>query len=122
MLTENPPDVFPIRTGFTAETGCVSGEFDRQALAIDYIVPVNIGDGYFCGRHQIVVGVLDLEEIFLELRQLACTEEALRVGHKRRNDFPIAVFLCMNVQHEVDEGAFDSRSCTGKKWEAGTGD
>ena len=54
--------------------------------------------------------------------QLAGAVEAGGIGHERRQDFGIAVVLGMDVQHEIDERAFELRAQTPVDGETRAGD
>ena len=66
--------------------------------------------------------VVAVEEVFGELGELAGAEEGLRVDHVGRQDFGVAVFAGVEVEHEVGEGAFEARSLAEVDDEAGAGD
>src|SRR5262249_52094323 len=50
------------------------------------------------------------------------TEKAGRVDHEWRQDFRVAVVTRMNVEHEVDQGAFEQRADAPVNGKARTGD
>ena len=70
---------------------------------------MEIGDGHLRGRDQIKVIPLDPEKLFFKARQLACSLHGLRRDQVGRENFRIAVFLGVNLQHETDERAFQRR-------------
>ncbi len=69
-------------------------------------VAKKIGDRNFGRGREPEIGVLDLEQIVLELGKLPGAEQAGRVDQERRQHFGIAVLARVNVQHEVDQRAF----------------
>jgi hypothetical protein len=62
-----------------------------------------------------------MEEILLKFRQLPRSHHAVRQNHEWCQHLPVAVFCCVKVQHEVDEGPFQSRARPCEKGEPRTG-
>src|SRR5439155_23883979 len=48
--------------------------------------------------------------------------KTVRIGHERRQYFFIAVFLRMDIEHEIDQRPFEPCAHAGKQRETGTGD
>jgi len=66
---------------------------------------MDIGYRNLCCRYKVEGAVLNPEELFLELRQLACRGHAGLVHHERRQDLQIAMLGGMQVEHEADQCA-----------------
>ena len=72
---------------------------------------MHVRQRHFSGRHQKQVPVAgNLEQVRLELRQVAGAGERRRVDHERRLDFGVAVLRRVELQHEVDERARELRA------------
>ena len=108
MLSKYAANIFPIWTGFASEARRVSGKFYRQPSAVDDLVAVDIRYGNLSRWNQVVVCISHFEQVFLEFRQLACPEKAVRIGHEGRQNLLITMFPGVNVQHEIDQRALDS--------------
>ena len=66
---------------------------------------------HFRGRNQVQVPVArDLEQVLLELRQVAGAAQRLGVDEKRRLDLEVAVLARVQVEHEVDQRAREPRA------------
>ena len=94
------------------------GSFSR----VQRLVAEQVGDRHFRRRNQPVVGILQLEKILRELRQLARSIKARRVDGKRRQHFRIAMLARMRVQHEVDQRALQLRAQPKIDGKPGAGD
>ncbi len=112
MLPDEASGVAPVRAGLGAETGGIGGVFDRQLPLFQRLVAVDVGNRHFGGRDQIEIPVLDLEQVFLEFRQLAGRRHRCRIDQHRRHDFGIAVLGGLQIEHEVDQGPFQPRGKT----------
>ncbi|MNT13196.1 hypothetical protein D3C72_1481570 [compost metagenome] len=107
-------------------------EAQRQLLAGDDGVAHDIGQRHLGGRDQ--VEVLDalavfaadlarhLEQVFLELGQLAGAAHRGGVDHVRHVHLGVAVFLRMGVEHQLDQRAVHARQAAAQHREARTGD
>ena len=73
------------------------------------------------GRDQVVARGR-LEEVGLELRQLAGAEERVGVDEERRQDFGVALLLDVDVEDELDEGARQPRGGSAQHREPRAGD
>src|SRR4051794_3012501 len=66
---------------------------------------------HFRGWHEIKLArIVELEQIGFKLWQLSGSEESIAIDDERRECFEISVLTRVHVEHEVDEGAFESRS------------
>ena len=66
---------------------------------------------HFGGRDQIQIPVAgDLEQVLLELRQVARAAQRVGVDEERRLDFAIAVLARVQIEHEVDQRARQPRA------------
>ena len=72
---------------------------------------MQVGQRHFRGRNQIEIPVAgDLEEVLLELRQVAGAAQRRRIDEERRLDLGVAVLARVQVEHEVDERARQPRA------------
>ena len=115
MLANQAAHILAVRTGFTAEAGCVGDEFFGQFRKIQYFSLVNVRDRHFRGRYQVIIGAFHFEKILGEFGKISCAEKACRIGHERRQDFLVAVIFRMDVQHEIDQRPFHKRAGTAQK-------
>src|SRR5262249_20827018 len=54
--------------------------------------------------------------------ELAGTEQASGVRHERRNDLGVAMFPCVDVEHEINKRPFQARAHSSEQRKSGTGD
>ncbi|MNF07648.1 hypothetical protein D3C80_2078750 [compost metagenome] len=73
MLADKPAGVTACRTGFRTEAGAVSDKILRKVCSSQNLLTVIVRYRYFSCRNQIILGIPELEQIFFELGQLACT-------------------------------------------------
>ena len=72
---------------------------------------MQVRERHFGGRDQEQIPVAgDLEQILLELRQVARAGERRAVDEERRLDLAVAVLARVQVEHEVDERAREPRA------------
>jgi hypothetical protein len=100
----------------------MSGQGDREGVGLQDLVAVDVGDGNFRSRHQVEIVPLGEVEVFLELGQLTGTACRGLVDEQRRMDLAIAVFRCMEVEHEVGESPHQAGALTGEERKAAAGD
>ncbi len=93
-----------------------------SAVGLQGFVAVDVGDGDFGGGNQPEILALALEQVFLELGQLAGAEQAAGVHHEGRQHFGVAVLAGVHVEHEVDERALQFGPQVPVEREAGAGD
>src|SRR5262245_20068805 len=71
------------------------------------------------GRYEVIVALeSQLEQIGLEFRELSSAEERIRIDDDRRQHLQVAVFLRVEVEHEVDQRAFELRAKSAEDGEA----
>ncbi|MNQ68716.1 hypothetical protein D3C85_832800 [compost metagenome] len=61
------------------------------------------------GIEQFTVENLGIEKVFSKLRKLACAEHGLVADQQRRRYFQIPVLVRLQVEHELADGAFQTR-------------
>ena len=111
VLADQAAHVLAVRPRFAAETHRVGRVPERQLAAVEDLVAVQVRDRHFGRRHEVQVPVSgDLEEVGLELRQVAGAQQGGGVHQVRRIDLGVAVFARMQVEHEVDERAHHARA------------
>ena len=81
-----------------------------SAAAGQGLLLVIVGHRDLGGGNQVIIPAFELEKVFPELGQLAGAHHALAVNHKGRQDFRVAVFPGVQVQHEIDQGPFQPRA------------
>src|SRR5690242_3902151 len=112
MLTDQPAHVLAVRSGLTAKArrvGCVT---NRQLASVEDLATMEIGERHFGRGNQKEIPLsVDLEEVRFELWQISCTGQRRTIHEERRFDFQIAMLLRMKVEHEVDQGALETRAC-----------
>jgi len=72
---------------------------------------MDIGNRHFGGWNHKIIPSLQLEQVFFEFRKLPCVRQAASVHNKWRQNLFIPVFGRMDIEHEVNEGPFQSRPC-----------
>ena len=105
MLANQAAGILARAAGLGAEAGAVGAVPQRQFVAVQDLVTVQIGDGNFRRRNQVHVHALQLEHVFREFRQLAGTLHAVGIYNKGREKFRISVLGGMQVQIEVYDAA-----------------
>src|SRR5262249_37088883 len=111
VLADQTTDVLTVGPGLAAKAGRVRRVAERQLAAVEDFVAVEIGQRHFRRRHEIQIPIAgDLEEVRLELRQIAGAGQRGGVDEKRRLDLAIAVLARVQIEHEVDERARQPRA------------
>src|SRR4051812_44830154 len=106
MLPDQPADILSVRSRFAAETGRIRGVADRQLAAVEDLAAMQVRQRHFGRGNEIQIPIAaDLEQVLLELRELAGTLQRLAVGEKRRLDLAIAMLARVQIEHEVDQRA-----------------
>jgi hypothetical protein len=75
MLTNQTPNVAPMRAGFGAETRCVGAVANRELRLVESLVTMEVGQRHLGSGHQVEVEVLHVKQIVGEFRQLTGTQE-----------------------------------------------
>ena len=104
MLANETSHVFAVGAGLAAKTGCVGRVLQRQLVAVENFVAMEIRQRHFRRRDEEQIPLAgDLEEIRLELRQLASCLERRAIHEKRRRHLEISMLPRMKVEHEVGQ-------------------
>ena len=74
-----------------------------RSVGVQGLVAEKIGHRDFGRGREPEIGVLNLEQIVLELGQLAGAKQAGGIDQERRQHFGVAVLARVNVQQEVDQ-------------------
>ena len=123
VLTDHAAGIAPGGTGLAAEARGMGDELQRQLLGVEDLPGDDVGQRNLGGRDQVEVGfavAADLEQVLLELRQLA---GALQ----RRSLDEIGVGLLvamlggMQVDHELRQGAMQAGDRAAHEGEARAG-
>ena len=90
---------------------------------VEDLPAVHVRERDLGGRHHVQIPVAgDLEEVRLELRQVAGSGQRCAVHHERRLDLGVAMVGRVQVQHEVDQRACEPRTCADQHREPGARD
>ena len=112
----------PYEPGLAAEAGRVGRVADRQLAAVEDLAAVQVGQRHLRRRDQVEIPLpRDLEEILLELRQVAGAAQRFGVDEERRLDFDVAVLPRVQLQHEVDQRAREPGARADQHREPGAG-
>src|ERR1035438_6347023 len=109
VLADDAAHVLAIRTGFAAEARRISSQRDGQPRAVERFVAIEIGYRNLGSRNQVEVLFVErnFEQIGFELGELAGAVHRLGIDHKRRQDFGVAMLASVQVEHEIDQRAFE---------------
>ena len=105
VLAYNPPRILAIGTRFLAKTGGIGAIVQRQVLFSEGLFPMDIGHRHLGSRDQKVIHPFDLEEVLLELGELAGARHDVPVDHEGGEYLPVAVLVDVQIEHKVDQGA-----------------
>ena len=108
VLTDHAARVTARGAGFAAETWGVRHQLHWQLLRVKNFAGNDIGQRHFSGRDQVQIRLAftaDLEQVFLELRQLASALQRRRLHQVRRIGFFVAVLGGVQVDHELRQRA-----------------
>ena len=84
---------------------------------------MHVRQRHFGGRNQIQIPVArNLEQVGLELREIAGPGQRRLVGEKGRRHFRVPVRARVQVEHEVDQRPLETRGGAGQHREPRTGD
>ncbi|CRD57893.1 hypothetical protein BN126330174 [Stenotrophomonas thermophila] len=123
VLADHAAHVAPAAAGLGTEAHRVGGHAQRQALGIDDLVAHDVGQRHFRGRDQVARGIAHggLEQVVLELRQLAGAAQRIGVDQQRHVGFLITVLAGMQVDHELGQRTVQARDRAAQHGEARTG-
>src|SRR5439155_25244325 len=119
---EHAANVFAAGPCLASKARPVGDVARRQLTAIDDLIAMKAGQRYLAGGDEIQIPVArDLEQIRLELGQMAGALQRGGVGHERRLDFTVRVLARVEIQHEVDQRAFQPGPGTAQDRKSRTG-
>ncbi len=122
MLADESAHILSVRSGFAPEARRVRRVAKRKLAAVQNLLAMQVGQRHFGGGHQIEIPLpCNLEQILLELGQLAGAGQRRRVRHERRLDLDVLVFARVKVEHEVDERAREARAGAAEHGESRAG-
>ena len=110
VLPEHPPHVAPVRARLPAKTGRVRDVMERKIALLQDLAGVQIGQRDLRGRDQPQIVRRTPVLILGEFRKLPRPPHGGTVDQHRRHDLPVAVLRRVQIEHEVDESPFESRS------------
>ena len=125
VLADHATGVAARGTGFAAEARGVGDELDRQVLGVDDLVGNDVGQRHFGGRDQVEVGFAfagNLEQVFLELRQLAGALQRRGLDQVRGVGLFVAMLVDMQVDHELRQGAVQAGDRAAQQGKARAGE
>src|SRR5215471_18798867 len=105
MLAKDAANIFAVRSGLAAETWRVRGELYRQPLLVNDVVTIDVCDGNFCRWNEVIIRLANFKEVLFKFRKLCGSEQAFGVRHERRDNFRVAVFAGVDIEHEAQQGA-----------------
>ena len=109
VLADEAAHVLAVGARLAAETGRVGRVAQRQEALVQDLFAVEIGERHLGRRHEVVVGAFEMEQVGLELRQLAGADQAVAIDDERRQHLAVAVSGGVQVEHEGDESALEAR-------------
>ncbi len=120
VLADHAAHVTAAAASFGTEAHRVGGHAQRQALGVDDLVTHQVGQRHFRGRDQVARGIAHggLEQVVLELRQLAGATQRIGVDQQRHVGFFVAVFAGVQVQHELGQGTVQAGDLAAQHGEA----
>jgi hypothetical protein len=124
VLADHAAHVAAAGTGFGTEARRVADELQRQRLGSEDFVADDVGHRHFGGRDQVervLVAAQHLEQVFLELRQLAGAMQAGGVDQVGGIDLGVAVLGGVRIQHELGERAVQAGQAALEQREARAG-
>ena len=103
VLPDDPPHIPPIGTRFAAEARRIRTELNRKLIGVQRFVAEEVRYRNLGRRRQPEIGILAMEQVFGELRQLPGSLKARRIDQKRRQHFGVTMLARVDIQHEVDQ-------------------
>ena len=119
MHADEPARVAAGAARLLAEARRERAVLERQLAGVQHLAGVDVRQLHL-GRGDEVQALGGVEQVFLELRQLAGAGERLGVGHGRAPPFLVAARR-VRVGHEVDEGALQAGAQAAQQDEAAGG-
>src|SRR5439155_15605623 len=121
-LPDQAADVLAVRSRLAAKARRVRGVANRQLASIENLAAMEIRERHFGRRDEIEIPVAgNLEQIGLELRQIAGAEQRGAVDEKRRLDLLIAMLARVEIEHEIDKRVGEAGARAGEDREACAG-
>ena len=108
MLTDQPLRILAVGARFGTEAGRGGAVGAGQVGLVQHLTGVNVGQGHLGGGDEVVVPGGHLEEVFLELGQLAGALHGGAVDHERRHDFGMAEFARLGIKIKVVQRALQA--------------
>ncbi|MNV17527.1 hypothetical protein D3C71_1083190 [compost metagenome] len=123
MLADHAAHIATATARFRTEAHRVGGHAQRQALGVDDFIAHDVGQRHFRGRDQIARGFTQrgLEQVFLELGQLAGTTQRIGIDQHRHVGFFVAVLVAVQVEHELAQRTVQARDLAAQHGETRAG-
>ena len=113
MVAEDPLHVLTIRARLAAIARRAGRVLARQRALRQHLAAVQRGQRDLGGRDQVeraaLVGLVRLEELLLELGQLAGAQHRVGIHEMRQPQLRVAVLARLHIQHELGDGALEPR-------------
>src|SRR3989442_756177 len=122
MLARGPWFTLPGGDRLSPKAGSVRDVAAGQDRAVEDLVSMEVRDGHFGRRHEKQVVGLSAIGVLFELGQLSGPDHHLAPDDERGLDLDVAVLPSVQVEHEVDQRAYERRSHAHKHGEARTGE
>ncbi|MNR00315.1 hypothetical protein D3C85_1160840 [compost metagenome] len=124
MLANHAAGIAARGASLAAEARGVGNQLQRQLFRVENFTGHDVGQRHFGSRDQVQVGftlAADLEQIFLEFRQLASALQCRRLDQVRGVGFFVTVLADVQVDHELRQGTVQARNRTAQQGKAGAG-
>ena len=112
MEADEAPGVLARRSRLRAKARRVRDVFQRQAIAIEDLVAMEVRQRHLSGGHQPQVLTFDAECVGSKLRQIGGARHRRAVDEHGRQDLDVAVLARVRVEHELHQGPLQSGPLT----------
>ena len=122
VLANQAAHVRAVGAGLAPEARRVGRELQGERAAVQDLAAEHVRQRHLGSGHQIEVPVaVDLEQVGLELRQVAGAEERRSVHQEGRLHLAVSVLARVHVEHEVDQRPREARPGAQQEGEACAG-
>ena len=104
MNTQDAPCLLACGARFTTETRCVGRQVDRQRT-VQYLIAMEIGHRNFSSRDEPEIINFAMIHVLCHFGKLARAAHGGTVHDKGRQQFRIAMFFSMEVEHILNQAA-----------------
>ena len=82
---------------------------------------MDIRNRHFGGRNEKEIWLRDTKQVFFQLRELAGSRHGVTIHQEGRQNLPIAMSLCVQIEHKIDQDPFEAGTGIHVESEARTG-